>query len=132
MSKFFKNKILFLISSGSLILLLSISLVAIQNTKNTKAYSSISDNGVQVIEVFAKNGYSPSKIEAKANVATILRIKTDNTYDCSAVLSIPKLSYSKFLPTSGNSDVQILPQKEGTEITASCSMGMYGFSINFV
>lgn len=126
------KKTTFLILSGFIILGLVLILNNLQSAKNVKSYSSISESGVQVIEVFAKNGYSPSIIEAKSNVATILRIKTENTYDCSAVLSIPKLNYSKFLPSSGKSDVQILPQQPGTEIVASCSMGMYGFKIDFV
>jgi plastocyanin domain-containing protein len=93
--------------------------------------AEISGNA-QVIKVFAKNGYSPSKITAKADTETIIRIETNNTYDCSAALVIPSIKYSKFLPTSGTTDIQLLPQKAGTEIQASCSMGMYGFTIEFV
>lgn len=99
---------------------------------NSETGEAIVQDGVQVVNVFAKNGYSPSIITAKADTPTILRISTNNTYDCSAALNIPALSYSKFLPTSGSSDVQILPQKAGTEILGSCSMGMYGFKIVFV
>jgi plastocyanin domain-containing protein len=105
---------------------------SLQGSKKTSAEAVLGEDGVQVITVTAKNGYTPGIINAKSDTPTILRIKTENTFDCSAAISIPELNYSKFLPPSANSDVQILPQKPGSKIVASCSMGMYGFEINFV
>jgi plastocyanin domain-containing protein len=54
-------------------------------------------DGKQVIEILARGGYSPRKTVAKAGVPTILRVKTQNTYDCSSALVIPALNYRKFL-----------------------------------
>jgi plastocyanin domain-containing protein len=106
-------------------------LVLSDNSSSATAIAS-EDGKFQIIEVTAKNGYSPRVTEAKSNTATILRVKTSNTLDCSGSLFIPDLKYQEFLPTSGETDIQILPQKAGTTISASCSMGMYGFEIRFV
>lgn len=131
MNKETLKKLSFLVVSLFVIGGMFIVLKGIQ-TSNSETGEAVITDGVQVVNVFAKNGYSPAVITAKADTPTILRISTNNTYDCSAALNIPALSYSKFLPTSGSSDVQILPQKPGTEILGSCSMGMYGFKIVFV
>lgn len=86
----------------------------------------------QVAEVFAKNGYSPTKIQANANVPTILKIKTENTLDCSGSVVIPELDFQEFLPVTGITEIQILPQESGETIAASCTAGQYGFEIRFV
>lgn len=132
MNKSQLQKIGFLAVSSIVILSLFLVLHGLQSAKNTSAEAEIREGGAQVIEIFAKNGYTPTTIQAKADTPTILRIQTENTYDCSAALIIPDLNYEKFLQPTATSDVQILPQKAGTEILGSCSMGMYGFKINFV
>ena len=91
---------------------------------------SFSD-GRQIIAIFAKGGYSPRIVEAKAGVPTVLRIKTDGTFDCSASLVIPALSYRNFLPSSGIVEIAIPADLAGSEMRGFCSMGMYGFRINF-
>ncbi len=106
-------------------------LLVSKNTTSEFAKSS-AEGGFQIVEVTAKNGYSPAVTQAKADTATILRIKTNNTLDCSAALFIKDLKFQDFLPTTGETDIQILPQKAGTTIAGSCSMGMYGFEIRFV
>lgn len=89
------------------------------------------ENGEQILEVTAKGGYSPTTINAKSNAVTILRIKTENTFDCSSSLVIPKIGIRKNLPANGTTDINIPPQEKGTTIAAACSMGMYRFNINF-
>jgi|SRR5690606_17220201 len=131
MTKSQLQKYIFLFTSVIIIGILFSVLHGIQSSKNTSAEAHI-ENGTQVIEIFAKNGYSPTKIQAKSNLLTILRIKTENTYDCSASLTIPDIKYSKFLQPTASTDVQLLPQTAGTKIRGSCSMGMYGFEIIFV
>lgn len=131
MIKISAKKLRFLL--GFLVLAVTLTFVLI-SLKSSNAVEGEAENinGQQVINVVAKNGYSPSKIVAKADIPSIIRIQTNNTYDCSAALVIPAINYSKFLPPSGTTDVQLLPQRAGTEILASCSMGMYGFTIEFV
>lgn len=86
----------------------------------------------QVIEIVAKGGYFPTLSEAKANVPTILRVKTSNTMDCSLILAIPSMRYQARLPFDGSTDIQLPAQAPGTTLTALCGMGMYSFDIRFV
>ncbi|OGG71253.1 hypothetical protein A3F27_00100 [Candidatus Kaiserbacteria bacterium RIFCSPHIGHO2_12_FULL_53_13] len=91
---------------------------------------SISD-GKQFIDVSAKGGYSPRVILAKAGTPTILRVKTSGTFDCSASLVIPKLSYQKFLQPSGTEEIAISAEQAQGTMQGLCSMGMYNFQIKF-
>lgn len=88
-------------------------------------------DGKQTIEITARGGYSPRSITAQANMPTVLKVKTFGTFDCSAALAIPSIGYQKFLPASGETLIEISPQKPGTTLTGVCGMGMYNFSIKF-
>ncbi len=88
-------------------------------------------DGKQVIDISAKGGYSPRRVLAKAGVPTILRVSTRGTFDCSASLVIPKLSYQKFLQPSGTEDIIIAPEQAQGTLQGLCSMGMYNFQIIF-
>lgn len=85
----------------------------------------------QIIEIVAKGGYFPEVSEAKANVPTVLRLKTSNTFDCSVTLAIPTMRYQARLPFTGSTDIQLPAQAPGTTLTALCGMGMYSFDIRF-
>jgi Cu+-exporting ATPase len=88
-------------------------------------------NGKQIIDISAKGGYSPRKVVAKAGIPTILRVSTKGTFDCSASLVIPKLSYQKFLQPSGTEDIIITPEQAQGTLQGLCSMGMYNFQVVF-
>lgn len=88
-------------------------------------------NGEQIIEISAKGGYSPRATVAKAGVPTIIRVKTNATFDCSSSLRIPSMNYSQVLPATGTTDIPLPAQAAGSTLKALCSMGMYNFSINF-
>lgn len=88
-------------------------------------------DGKQVIDISAKGGYSPRRVFAKAGIPTILRVSTRGTFDCSASLVIPKLSYQKFLQPSGTEDIAIAPEQAQGTLQGLCSMGMYNFQIIF-
>ena len=88
-------------------------------------------DGKQIIDISAKSGYSPRKVVAKAGIPTILRVSTKGTFDCSASLVIPKLSYQKFLQPSGIEDIAISAEQAQGTIQGLCSMGMYNFQIIF-
>lgn len=90
------------------------------------------DENTQVVEVTVKGGYTPNYIEAKANTKTVLKLISNQAFDCSAAFQIPALAYSKFLPPNGETLVNLGEQAAGTEITAACSMGMYLLKIKFV
>lgn len=88
-------------------------------------------DGIQIIDITAKGGYSPRVVVAKAGVPTTLRMGTNGTFDCSASLVIPKLSYQKFLPPSGTTEVAISAEQAQGTLQGLCSMGMYSFQVRF-
>ncbi|MFZ2500967.1 MAG: cupredoxin domain-containing protein [Minisyncoccia bacterium] len=88
-------------------------------------------DGIQVIDVTAKGGYSPRVVIAKAGVPTILRVTTNGTFDCSSSIVIPKLSYQKFLQPSGTEDIAISAEQATGTLQGLCAMGMYSFQIKF-
>ena len=86
----------------------------------------------QIIVVTAKGGYAPKLTTAKANTPTVLRVKTDGTYDCTASVNIPSLGVSKVLEPTAVTEIVVPPQQAGSELKGTCSMGMYNFSIKFM
>ncbi len=87
--------------------------------------------GKQVIEVMAKEGYHPPEILAKADMPTVLKMKTEGTYDCSSTVIIASLGVRTTLPPTGETDIEIPAQKAGTNLVATCGMGMYSLEIKF-
>jgi plastocyanin domain-containing protein len=87
-------------------------------------------NGIQVIDLTAKTGYSPKKTTAKAGMPTTLQIDTDGTFDCSSSILIPSLSITKQLPSSGTTEVDLGTPQVGA-LQGTCAMGMYRFEIDF-
>lgn len=88
-------------------------------------------NGTQYIDMTARGGYFPRVVEAKAGVPTVLRMRTEGTFDCSSSLVIPKLSYQKFLPATGVEEIEISAEKAQGTLQGLCSMGMYSFQVRF-
>ena len=82
--------------------------------------------------ISVKAGYTPNEVTLPANKETVLKFLTNNTYDCSASLSIPKLGIEKFLPPNGETEVTLPPQVAGTEVIAGCASGSYSFKIKFL
>ena|SRR3990167_9587942 len=87
-------------------------------------------DGVQYITINARGGYSPQVSTAKAGIPTKLIVKTDGTYDCSAVLAIHSIGYQKILPQTGDTTIDIGTPPAGP-FKGVCGMGMYSFVINF-
>ncbi len=88
-------------------------------------------DGVQMVAMQAKGGYSPAKVTLQAGLPTVLTMESKGTYDCSASLQIPQLEYSSILPATGETEIQIPAQESGTVIQGLCGMGMYGFQLIF-
>lgn len=101
------------------------------NGVSGEIYSATMVDGKQIIEIRAKGGYSPRVVNAKAGVPTIIKMETVNTFDCSASLVIPEISYQKFLSPSGVEEIEIPANKAQGTMQGLCSMGMYSFLINF-
>lgn len=87
-------------------------------------------DGKQIIEIRAKGGYSPRVTVAKAGIPTIVRFKTDGTFDCSSFVRIPSLNVSQNLSQSGTTDID-LGTPTATTLQGMCGMGMYPFEIDF-
>jgi hypothetical protein len=85
----------------------------------------------QIIEVTASGGYSPRKIEAKADVPTILIMKSEGAYGCERAFNIPALKISEILPENGQTQFDLGIQAKGAKLLGVCSMGMYSFQIFF-
>lgn len=88
-------------------------------------------DGKQFIDISAKGGYSPRVVKARARIPTTLRVATNGTFDCSASLVIPKLSYQKFLQPSGVEEIEISADRAQGMLQGLCSMGMYNFRVLF-
>ncbi len=85
----------------------------------------------QIISINAKGGYSPKITTAKAGVPTVIKVKTQGTFDCSSALVIPSLGYRGNLSPSGETNIDVPPQKAGTKLQGLCAMGMYNFTVDF-
>lgn len=88
-------------------------------------------DGKQIVEIGAKAGYVPKLSAAKADMPTVLRMKTNSTFDCSSVVTIPSLGLKKILPSDGITDIEIPAQKTGSTLRGLCVMGMYNFQVQF-
>lgn len=88
-------------------------------------------DGKQIITINAKGSYSPKLTTAKAGMPTVIKMNTQGTFDCTSALTIPSLGYRNNLPPSGETLIDVPPQKAGTTMKGLCAMGMYNFSINF-
>lgn len=87
-------------------------------------------DGVQYVTINARGGYSPRISVAQANIPTKLVVKTNSTYDCSLALVIRSIGYQKILPQTGEEVIDLGTPQAG-ELQGLCSMGMYGFAVDF-
>lgn len=120
---------------GIAIIALLIGATFISNTRtatpNAPAQSIAVEDGVQVITIAAKGGYTPERVTAKAGVPTELRITTNGTYDCSSLLVIPQLGFEKTLPATGTEKIAISAAQATGTLQGQCGMAMYTFQIVF-
>ena len=99
-------------------------------------FPSVSNNEVprpsSDVVVYANNdGYYPYESYAIAGEPVTLRLKTNNTISCSRSFIIPSLNIKALLDATGEEVIDIPPQKAGTTLAYSCSMGMYTGVIKF-
>mgnify|MGYP000032388107 CR=1 FL=1 len=86
----------------------------------------------QVITIQVQNyGYEPALIRARADVPTRLRLISKDVYSCALAFTVPSLGIQELLKPTGITEIEIPPQQEGSRLTFSCSMGMYGGVILF-
>lgn len=99
--------------------------------ENSADAIAIMEGDTQYIEITARGGYAPQVTKAKAGVPTVIRMKTENTYDCSSSLVIPSLGYQKNLKPSGVEEIEVPLEKTQGVLKGMCSMAMYRFEVVF-
>ncbi len=100
--------------------------------QTTPAPPGASGQPAVVIELkVANDGYIPDVLRAPANQEVSLDLVTDKTYSCARDFVIPALKFYQLLPETGRMTVSIPPQKSGTVMRFTCSMGMYTGQILF-
>lgn len=92
---------------------------------------AVLENGIQYVDITVRGGYSPRVTKAQAGVPTVIRMKTENTYDCSIALVINDLNYQSYLQPSGVEEIPVPVEKTQGILQGMCSMGMYRFQIEF-
>jgi plastocyanin domain-containing protein len=130
-----KEHVLYLISllivAGFVGLLIFLSSGDAKGDNSTGTEVVVNENGEQIITIIASNGYSPASVTAKGGIPTILKVKSEQAYGCESSLRIPSLNISKYLPANGETEIDLGIRDSGSEITGTCSMGMYHFEIKF-
>lgn len=104
--------------------------LGIRSDSSTSANNVSMVDGKQIIEITAKGGYQPRISVAKANLPTVLRFKTQGTFDCSSSVRISSMGITKILPQTGTTDVDLGSAQAGT-LEGTCGMGMYPFAVKF-
>lgn len=90
------------------------------------------EGDTQIVEIDVKGGYSPMVSTAQAGIPTVLRLKTNGTYDCSAAVRIQDLGIRQNLEATGVADIEIAAESAQGTVQGTCIMGMYNFSIKFM
>ena len=98
--------------------------------RSTSGDNVVTKDGKQIIDIDVKGGYWPRKTVAKAGIPTIIRFKTNNTFDCSIAVRLPSKGVSKMLSQTGSSDMDLGTSTVG-QFYGTCGMGMYSFEIDF-
>jgi len=101
------------------------------NTVETNADNVHIVDGVQMVDLRAKVGFSPRVSTVKAGIPTTLRVDTNGTFDCSSSLRIPSMKIAENLPATGETEIVLGTLSVGV-IDGTCSMGMYPFQLNVV
>lgn len=101
------------------------------SSPNDEPVVTTGEDGRQVVDIWAKGGYSPTRVSATGGQETILRFTTSNTYDCSAAMTIPSLGVSEFLEPTATKDIVVPADKATGNMLITCSMGMYSSTVSF-
>lgn len=88
-------------------------------------------DGVQYVDITARGGYTPRITKAQAGMPTVIRMKTEDTFDCSMALAIPDLGFQKYLQPSGVEEIEVPLDKTHGTLRGLCSMAMYNFEVVF-
>jgi plastocyanin domain-containing protein len=85
--------------------------------------ASVTESGVQEIQVTVKGGYSPDVIVVRRGKPVRLQFYRDETASCSEQVVLGDFGIAKELPAFKTTPVEFLPDKAG-EFTFACGMNM--------
>ena len=88
-----------------------------------KTRQALLEDGVQVVHVGVKGGYSPDLIEVRAGVPVRMLFDRQEAGDCSSRVVMPDFKINKLLPSYETTAVEFLPREEG-DFRFACGMNM--------
>ncbi len=83
------------------------------------------------ITVTDEAGYQPSTTKAPANTPLTVTFVANGVFSCASAIVFPSLQKDLYLSRNDRKSISIPPQKAGTTLRYSCSMGMYTGRISF-
>ncbi len=81
------------------------------------------EDGVQVVRVGVKGGYSPDLVEVRAGVPVRMLFDRQETGECTSRVVIPGFRINQLLPAHATTAVEFLPDAEG-DYRFACGMNM--------
>ena len=88
-----------------------------------KVAATVSEGGVQEINVTVKGGYSPDVIVVKENQPVRLNFYRDETASCSETVVFGDFGIARDLPPFKTTPIEFTPEKAG-EFASACGMNM--------
>ena len=80
-------------------------------------------DGVQLVTVVVKGGYSPDTVEVRAGMPVRLSFDRQESGDCSSRVVFPDFKINQLLPAHETTTVEFLPEETG-EFSFACGMNM--------
>ncbi|KGN38907.1 heavy metal translocating P-type ATPase [Knoellia aerolata] len=89
------------------------------------------EEGVQLVRVSVKGGYSPNLIEVRAGVPVRMLFDRQEAGDCSSRVVMPAFKVNKLLPAYATTAVEFVPGEEGA-FRFACGMNMISGTLHVV
>ena len=86
------------------------------------------EDGIQVVKITVKGGYSPDLVEVEPDVPVRLLFDRQETGDCSSRVVMPDFKVNEQLPAFATTAVDLLPRDEG-DFRFACGMNMISGTI---
>jgi Cu+-exporting ATPase len=88
-------------------------------------------DGVQIVKVTVKGGYSPDVIQVTSGVPVRMMFDRQESGDCSSRVVFPDFKVNQILPAFKTTTVDFLPEELG-EYEFACGMGMFHGTLRVV
>ncbi|MBI2195954.1 MAG: sulfite exporter TauE/SafE family protein [Candidatus Levybacteria bacterium] len=123
-----------LVAGGSPVTLQSLAAnLNLDQTESNWGFSNVRViDGVQNVDLtITSGGYTPNVITVRKDKPVKLNLKSEGTYSCASAFRIPSLGISKNLQPNESYSLSFTPKQVG-KIAFTCSMGMYGGTIEVI